>query len=114
MGGSSIYGALAVSYVVAVVGVQGSVGALSLVFAPLLGAAMVPLAGILGDRYGRIIVYRGFAIFQLLIAFPVLVGWIPLAGYVALLTLDTIITTFFTPEPRGRDLDDLRDAVDAK
>jgi MHS family metabolite:H+ symporter-like MFS transporter len=71
MGGSSIYGALAVSYVVAVVGVQGSVGALSLVFAPLLGAAMVPLAGILGDRYGRIIVYRGFAIFELLIAFPV-------------------------------------------
>jgi MHS family metabolite:H+ symporter-like MFS transporter len=33
---------------------------------------------------------------------------------VALLTLGTIITTFFTPEPRGRDLDDLRDAIDAK
>jgi len=198
-GGSSIYGALAVSYVVAVVGVQGSVGTLALVFAPLLGAAIVPLAGILADRHGRVIVYRGFAIFQLLIAFPVwwvlsrgeaistiivitialavgtwgmfgaqgallpelfganhryigvsmarevsavisggiapLIGsaiiawvisangrgkgagigaWVPLAGYVALLTLGTIITTFFTPEPRGRDLDDLRDAIDAK
>jgi len=40
-------------------------------------------------------------------------AWIPLAGYVALLTLGTIITTFLTPEPRGRDLDDLRDAIDA-
>jgi MFS transporter, MHS family, metabolite:H+ symporter len=198
-GGSSIYGALAVSYVVGVVGVQQSVGALSLIFAPLLGALIVPLAGILADRYGRVIVYRGFAIFQLLVAFPVwwvltlgnvvstilvisialgvgtwgmfgaqgaflpelfgsnhryvgvsmarevsavisggvapVIGsaiiawvisingggkhagigaWIPLAGYVALLTVGTIVTTFFTPEPRGRDLDDLRDAVDAK
>jgi MFS transporter, MHS family, metabolite:H+ symporter len=70
-GGSSIYQALAVSYVVGVVGVQGSVGSLCLIFAPLLGALIVPLSGILTDRYGRVIVYRGFAIFQLLIAFPV-------------------------------------------
>jgi hypothetical protein len=144
----------------------------------------VPLSGILTDRYGRVIVYRGFAIFQLLIAFPVwwvlslgnvvaiiivisialavgtwgmfgaqgallpelfgashryigvsvarevsavisggiapLIGsaiiawvisvnggnkdagvwaWIPIAAYLALLTLGTIATTFFTPEP---------------
>ena len=37
-------------------------------------------------------------------------SWIPLAGYVAILSLIGIITTFFTPETRARDLDDLRDA----
>jgi MHS family metabolite:H+ symporter-like MFS transporter len=194
-GGSSLYQALAVSYMVGVVGLTGSVGALSLVFAPALGAIVVPLAGILSDRYGRIVVYRSFAIFQLLIAFPVwwilslgnvtssliamsialavgvwgmfgaqgallpelfgarhryigvaaarevsaviaggaapligasiiawttshfggnkeaaILSWIPLAAYLTLLTVITMITTFYTPEPRGRDLDDLRDA----
>jgi MHS family metabolite:H+ symporter-like MFS transporter len=194
-GGSSLYQALAVSYMVAVVGLTGSIGALSLVFAPLVGAVVVPLAGFLTDRYGRIIVYRSFAIFQLLIAFPVwwvlsrgdvvaslivmcialgvgtwgmfgaqgallpelfgsrhryigvaaareisaviaggvapligagiiawttshyggtkeaaILSWVPLAGYLVVLTLITVITTFFTPDPRGRDLDDPRDA----
>lgn len=37
-------------------------------------------------------------------------SWIPLAGYVALLSSITVATTFLTPETRGRDLDDLRDA----
>ena len=40
-------------------------------------------------------------------------AWLPIAAYLATLTLITLITTFFTPEPRGRDLDDPRDAVDA-
>jgi MHS family metabolite:H+ symporter-like MFS transporter len=194
-GGSSLYQALAVSYIVGVVGLKGEIGALSLVCAPAVGALVVPLAGMLSDRYGRLIVYRSFAVFQLLIAFPVwwvlsvgnvaasllvmsialgfgvwgmfgaqgallpelfgarhryigvavarevsaviaggvapligsaliawttsryggtkeaaILSWIPLAAYLALLTVLTIITTFFTPEPRGRDLDDLRDA----
>jgi len=183
-----------VSYIVGVVGLQGQIGALALVFAPALGALVVPLAGMLSDRYGRVIVYRSFAIFQLLVAFPVwwvlsrgnvtsslvvmsialgagvwgmfgaqgallpelfgarhryigvalareasaviaggvapligagiiawttslfggtkeaaILSWIPLAGYLSLLTVITLITTFYTPEPRGRDLDDLRD-----
>jgi MHS family metabolite:H+ symporter-like MFS transporter len=38
----------------------------------------------------------------------------PIATYLVILTLMTVVTTFFTPEPRNRDLDDLRDAVDAK
>jgi MHS family metabolite:H+ symporter-like MFS transporter len=197
-GGSSLYQALAVSYMVGVVGLKGEIGALSLVFAPLVGALVVPLAGMLGDRYGRVIVYRSFAIFQLLIAFPVwwvlsggdvaasliamsialgvgtwgmfgaqgallpelfgarhryigvavarevsaviaggiapligsgviawttshyggtkeaaILSWLPLAAYLSLLTVITLVTTFFTPEPRGRDLDDLRDAGQA-
>ena len=193
-GGSSIYQALAVSYIVGAVGLKGPVGALSLVFAALLGAIVVPVAGMLTDRYGRVIVYRSFAIFQLLVAFPVwwilsqgeivstiaaisialgigawgmfgasgallpelfgarhryigvsvareasavLAGgiapfigaaliswttayygspkmaWLPIAGYVAVLSLVTVFTTFITPETRGRDLDDPRDAGQA-
>ena len=193
-GGSSIYQALAVSYIVGAVGLKGPVGALCLVFAALLGAIVVPVAGMLTDRYGRVIVYRSFAIFQLLVAFPVwwilsqgeivstiaaisialgigawgmfgasgallpelfgarhryigvsvareasavLAGgiapfigaaliswttayygspkmaWLPIAGYVAVLSLVTVFTTFITPETRGRDLDDPRDAGQA-
>ncbi|MDI7046539.1 hypothetical protein QMN58_23800, partial [Escherichia coli] len=42
-----------------------------------------------------------------------LLAWIPLASYVAILSLIGVVTTYFTPETRGRDLDDLRDAADA-
>lgn len=38
-------------------------------------------------------------------------AWMPIATYLAGLTLLTVISTFFTPETRGRDLDDVRDAV---
>jgi MHS family metabolite:H+ symporter-like MFS transporter len=195
-GGSSLYQALAVSYLVNVVGLKGSTGTLALVCAAAVGALVVPLAGIMSDRFGRIIAYRSFACFQLLSGFPVwwvfsrgdvtasvvamslalgvgnwgmfgaqgaflpelfgsrhryigvamarelsaviaggvapLIGagiiawttshygstkeaavlsWVPLAAYLSLLTVITIITTFYTPEPRGRDLDDWRDAV---
>lgn len=199
-GSSSIYQALAIGYVTsAAVGVTGPIGALSLVFAASLGAIVVPIAGKLSDRFGRVKTYRGFAIFQLVAAFPVwyvlslgdtvltivvlslglgigtwgmfgaqsafmselfgarqrylgvsvareisavisggvapLIGawiislvvaanggtgvaeaglgaWLPIAGYLALLTAITIVATFFTPETIGRDLDDPRDAID--
>jgi MHS family metabolite:H+ symporter-like MFS transporter len=39
-----------------------------------------------------------------------MLSWIPLAAYVALLSLISVITTFYVTEPRGRDLNDLRDA----
>jgi MHS family metabolite:H+ symporter-like MFS transporter len=195
-GGSSIYQVLAVSYIVEAVGLQGRVGALCLACAAAVSVVVTPLAGFLTDRYGRVIVYRNFAIFQLLMAFPVwwvlsqgnlistlvavslglgvgswgmfgaqgaflpelfgarhryigvavarevsaviagglapLVGagiiawvsrahagqpgagigaWVGIAAYLALLTLGTVFTTFITPEPKGRDLDDPRDAV---
>src|SRR3954462_7225874 len=80
-GGTSIYQALAVSYIVGVVGLKGPVGALSLVIAAAVGAVVVPLSGWLSDRHGRVIVYRSFAIFQLLIAFPV--WWVLSQGDVA-------------------------------
>ncbi|ANF58589.1 MFS transporter [Halotalea alkalilenta] len=69
-GGSSIYQALAVSYIAGVVGVQGPIGALSLVSAATIGAFTVLFAGIASDHFGRRAVYRFFAIFQLVIAFP--------------------------------------------
>jgi len=187
-GGSSIYQALAVSYIVGVVGLKGPIGALTLICAATVGAITVPVSGLLSDRFGRVVVYRSFALFQLLITFPVwwvmshgnvvqiiavisialgvgtwgmfgsqgallselfgarhryigvsvvrevsavlaggvapLIGaaiisasapdklgaWLPLAAYLFGLTLITVITTFFTPEARGRDLDDPADA----
>jgi MFS transporter, MHS family, metabolite:H+ symporter len=198
-GSSSMYQALAVAYVTsAAVGIKGPIGALSLVFAATLGSVVVPIAGTLSDRFGRVRTYRGFAIFQLVAAFPIwwalsqgstvvtivvislglgigtwgmfgsqsafmselfgarhryigvsvarevsalisggiapLVGawiiasvvaadggkdvpgaghgaWIFIAGYLTLLTLITIATTFITPDPVRRDLDDPRDAL---
>jgi MHS family metabolite:H+ symporter-like MFS transporter len=193
-GGSSMYQSLAISYMVAVTGLNGQAGSVALLLAGLTGAAIVVLAGVLSDGKGRVPVYRGFALYQLALAFPMwwmlswgdqtwsiiavsvalvsvwgmfgiqgaflpelfgarhryagvatgrevsavfaggiapLIGasiiawatshygggkdaavraWIPLAGYVALLSLITFATTFVTPETRGRDLDDLRDA----
>jgi MHS family metabolite:H+ symporter-like MFS transporter len=191
-GGSSIYQSLAISYMAGVTGLKGPVGPLALLVAGVSGALVIPLTGILSDRFGRIPVYRWFAIYQLVLAYPTwwilskgdavasitmlcvaligvwgmfatqgallpemfgarhryagvalgrevsaviaggiapLIGasiiawttahyggkegavlaWIPLATYVAVLSLIGVITTFFTPETRGRDLDDLRD-----
>jgi MHS family metabolite:H+ symporter-like MFS transporter len=197
-GSSSIYQALAVSYLVTVVGLSGQIGTIALVLAGLSGVVIVPLVGLLTDRVGRVVVYRWCAVLQLAMAYPVwwvlsqgnptisaitiavalftswgmfatqgallpelfgarhryigvafgreisavfaggiapLVGsliiawtatrhgggpgaglsaWVPLATYVALLSLISLIATYFTPETRGRDLDDLRDAGQAE
>jgi MHS family metabolite:H+ symporter-like MFS transporter len=201
-GGSSIYQALAVAYVSsAAIGIKGPIGALSLVFAAAVGAATVPVAGWLTDKYGRVRTYRAFAIFQLLAAFPIwyvlsfgdtiltivvislglgigtwgmfgsqsammcelfgsrqrylgvsvarevsavisggvapmigaglmalaitaeggtgVVGagtgaWLPIAGYLALLTAITIAVTFAVPETAGRSLEDRLDAIQEK
>jgi MHS family metabolite:H+ symporter-like MFS transporter len=194
-GGSSIYQSLAISYMVGVTALSGQTGTLALLFAGITGVAVVPLAGMLGDRCGRVRVYRWFAIYQLLLAFPAwwvlsrgdatagilavsialvaswgmfatqgallpelfgarhryvgvatgrelsavvaggvapLVGasliawttrhggvtkaaaissWIPIAAYLALLSLIGVATTFLTPETRGRDLDEIQDAA---
>jgi MHS family metabolite:H+ symporter-like MFS transporter len=198
-GSSSMYQALAVAYVTgAAVGIKGPIGAVSLVFAASLGTVMVPIAGKLSDRFGRVRTYRGFAVFQLVSAFPIwwalskgsavttivvitlalgigtwgmfgsqsafmaelfgarhryigvsvareisavisggvapligawiiarvvafdggpdvpgagLAAWVFLAGYLCLLTIITIATTFITPDPADRDLDDPRDAL---
>lgn len=81
-GGSSIYQVLAISYSVNVVGMRNATGALSLLCAAIIGAFVVPAAGMLSDRFGRIVVYRGFAILQLVAALPV---WYALSfGYLPL------------------------------
>jgi MHS family metabolite:H+ symporter-like MFS transporter len=196
-GGSSIYQALAVSYIVGVVGLKGPVGVLTLICAACIGAITVPIAGKLSDRFGRVKVYRSFALLQLALAFPVwwvlsqgnvvasiiaialalgigtwgmfgtqaalmpelfgsrhrymgvsiarevsaviaggiapMIGagiialtvvrhegqeqagigaWLPIACYLALLTVATLYTTFKTPETLNRDLDEPRDAAE--
>jgi len=40
-------------------------------------------------------------------------SWVFIAGYLCLLTLITIGTTYITPDPINRDLDDPRDAITA-
>ncbi len=42
-----------------------------MVFAAALGSITVPVAGLVSDRFGRVRTYRGFAIFQLVAAFPI-------------------------------------------
>jgi MFS transporter, MHS family, metabolite:H+ symporter len=194
-GGSSIYQSLAISYMVTATGLKGQIGPVALLLAGASGAIVIPLTGILSDRFGRIPVYRTFAVYQLLLAYPTwwvlsqgnakasiamlcvalagvwgmfatqgallpelfgaqhryagvavgrevsaviaggvapligasiiawttahwggsegrILAWIPLATYVAILSLIGVVTTFYTPETRGRDLDDLRDAAD--
>ncbi len=70
-GGSSIHQSLAISYMVAVMGLKGQTGTVALLLAGLTGAVIVPLTGLLSDRVGRVPVYRWYAGYQLLIAFPV-------------------------------------------
>lgn len=193
-GGSSILQSLAISYVVGVVGLSSQIGTLALFFAGLVGAVVVPITGLMTDRLGRVVVYRWYATYQLVIAFPLwwvlsrgdptasmiaipvaligvwgmfaaqgallpelfgarhryigvaagreisavfaggiapligafviawttnhyggtreagLISWVPLAAYMALLSLIAVVTTFYVPETRGRNLDDLHDA----
>ncbi|MEJ8821624.1 MFS transporter [Variovorax humicola] len=192
-GGSSIYQSLAISYMATATGLKGTIGPLALLVAGATGALIIPFAGMLSDRLGRVPVYRGFAMYQLLTAFPAwwifsqgnatasiatlsvsligvwgmfatqgaflpemfgarhryagvalgkevsaviaggiapligasiiawaatrwadaggaVVAWIPLASYVAVLSLTGVITTYLTPETRGRDLDAMNDA----
>jgi MHS family metabolite:H+ symporter-like MFS transporter len=194
-GGSSIYQSLAISYMVTATGLKGPIGPIALLLAGVSGAVIIPMTGMLSDRFGRVPVYRAFAVYQLLLAYPTwwvlsqgnaaasiamlcvalagvwgmfatqgallpelfgaqhryagvavgrevsaviaggvapLIGasiiawatahwggaegrvmaWIPLATYVAILSLIGVVTTFYTPETRGRDLDDLRDAAE--
>ncbi|HKR40978.1 MAG TPA: MFS transporter [Paraburkholderia sp.] len=194
-GGSSIYQSLAISYMATATGLNGPIGPVALLLAGVSGAIVIPVAGMLSDRFGRVPVYRAFAVYQLVLAFPTwwvlslgnaaasitmlcialagvwgmfatqgallpelfgaqhryagvavgrevsaviaggvapligasiiawatahwggtdgrILAWVPLAAYVATLSLIGVVTTFYTPETRGRDLDDLRDAAD--
>lgn len=70
-GGSSIYQVLAISYLVHTVHMSSQWGTLALIGAAFVGAVTIPGAGWLSDRYGRVRVYRGFAILQAITAVPV-------------------------------------------
>src|SRR3984957_12545095 len=70
MGGSAIHQTLAISYMVAVMGLTSQAGTFALMLAAFIGAIVIPITGLLSDRFGRVVVYRCFAIYQLLVAFP--------------------------------------------
>ncbi|MGI5131360.1 MFS transporter [Pseudonocardia sp. CA-107938] len=185
VGGSYIYQTLSITYVTTL-GVQSSIGPLAVAFGAALGLVVVPIAGRISDRYGRLPVYRAGAIFQLVFApfawwllslgNPVatvavvtvsygigvsvmlggqcpllpelfgarhryigvatarevsavlgggfgplvgalLLGWfdnspVPLAIFVAVLSVITLLTLHVTPETRARDITLLGDALD--
>ena len=69
-GGSSIYQSLAISYIATATGLKGQIGPIALLLAGASGAIIIPLAGMASDRFGRIPVYRAFAFYQLLLAYP--------------------------------------------
>jgi MHS family metabolite:H+ symporter-like MFS transporter len=70
VGGSSLYQALAISYMVKVSHWSSTQGALMLLLAAVLSAPVVLAAGALTDRFGRIPVYRAINILQLVAAAP--------------------------------------------
>ena len=51
-------------------GLKGQAGAIALLLAGLSGAVVIPLTGLWSDRAGRVPIYRFYAMYQLLIAFP--------------------------------------------
>jgi MHS family metabolite:H+ symporter-like MFS transporter len=71
IGASSLYQVLAISYLVKVAGLSPAAGTFCLLFAAMVSAPVVLLAGALTDRLGRLPVYRAVVLLQLLLAFPV-------------------------------------------
>lgn len=69
-GGSAIYQTLAVTFVTVVAGSKPWEGPLAIAIGATLGIFVIPLAGILSDRFGRMKVYRIGAIIQLVLAIP--------------------------------------------
>lgn len=69
-GGSAIYQTLAVGFIVQIVGVESWVGPLAIAGGALIGVLLIPWAGHLSDRFGRIPVYRAGVIIQLVLAVP--------------------------------------------
>lgn len=70
-GGSSLYQALGLSYLVGVMGLSAWFAPLCMIVAAGVGAVTVITAGHLADRFGRVRVYRFFSVFQLMVSFPV-------------------------------------------
>jgi MFS transporter, MHS family, metabolite:H+ symporter len=111
------YAATIVALAVAFGAVSGMFGAQGALLPELFGARHRYI-GVSVAREASAVVAGGIAPFvgALLIAWSATnlgstrAAWLPIAAYLALLTLITIFTTYRTPEPRGRDLDDVADA----
>lgn len=69
-GGSYLLQTLTITFVTTYVGLSDSLGPFAVAAASVVGAIVLPIAGALSDRFGRVAVYRAGAAFQLLFALP--------------------------------------------
>ncbi|QNT78478.1 MFS transporter [Entomobacter blattae] len=70
-GGSSIYQVLALSFMINTVGMGTYFGPLALMIAAFVGAIIVPIAGLMSDKWGRVFTYRFFSLVLFFSAIPV-------------------------------------------
>ncbi|MFZ4842213.1 MULTISPECIES: MFS transporter [Mycetocola] len=82
-GGSALYQTLAISFITVYVGVESWVGPLAIAIGATLGVIILPLAGALSDRFGRMPVYRAGVIIQLVLAIPA--WWLMSQGNVSVI-----------------------------
>ena len=80
-GGSAIYQTLALSYITSVSGLGSWAATLSLLLGSLSGVVVIGIAGLLSDRFGRLVMYRIYAAVAALQAFPV--WWLLSRGHPA-------------------------------
>ena len=80
-GGSAIYQTLALSYITSVTGLGSWAATLSLLLGSLSGVIVIGIAGLLSDRFGRLVMYRIYAAVAALQAFPV--WWLLSLGHPA-------------------------------
>lgn len=70
-GGSSIYQVLALSFMVNTIGMSQKFAPFALMIAAFVGAIVVPIAGMMSDKFGRVFTYRFFSLVLFFSAIPV-------------------------------------------
>jgi MHS family metabolite:H+ symporter-like MFS transporter len=89
-GGSAIYQTLAVAFITQFAGAEPWEGPLAIALGALIGILVIPWAGALSDRFGRMTIYRIGAIVQIVLAVPA--WWMLANGNPALVVVVLAVT----------------------